>query len=313
MVGKTHNPAAENSAMASRAAASRNLAKPINPPVAAQPIQRQEAREKQKNQPPQGSVEPEKTSPEAKPADKPSKEEKMVERIKRIEELIKENWAKYIDKAKFKSPLKNRFIWYEDPNELISAKLKVCELLAERDIQKLTKNEKQNLINKYKSIEPYENPSFDKIKFRVIMDKKYEHFRNEFGGESVPAFYNPLDGKIYTSSDAVDVISHEALHYYGSGEFKEVFGSDLDEGMTVYLQDSIHKDYSSKYWKEDLVPISIPSDKYANNEAQIKEYIDSGALKKIDLIKGYLTGGKDLLVNLKEIMEKSDKKTQKKK
>ena len=68
-----------------------------------------------------------------KPQLAPPKE--MQETINRIEKLIKKKWGKYIDAAKFKSPLRTKVVWYKNERELIGAKIEYASQLAERYIR----------------------------------------------------------------------------------------------------------------------------------------------------------------------------------
>jgi hypothetical protein len=235
---------------------------------------------------------------------------KMEERIIRIEKLIAKNWKKYVDKSKFKSPLKDRIVWYENAKELYSAKFKFARQLAVKYVNQLEEKKKKELFEKHKGMVTIDKPTFEQVKPYIINSLQVDYFLS-LGGREVPAFFNHINNKIYTSSDGVGVIAHEALHYYGSREFREVLGADIDEGMTQYLTEQIEHDYMAKYSKEVGIILSITE--YTKNVELIKLLIKSRKLEKNETIKSYFKGGKTLLRKIKTIIKKSKVSTKQEK
>ncbi len=225
----------------------------------------------------------------------------LKEKVNRVEKLIEKNWPKYIEKAKFRSPLREKIIWYDDTKELYLAKHRCARELAERDIARLAESEKTKLIEKYKSLTLAEKPSFEDIKEYAIGSSQLEYFLG-LGGEEVPAFFCQTNGMIYLTGENVGRIAHEAFHYYSSPEFRSVLGAYIDEGMTQFLAEEIERDYAAEYWREGGLPLEITA--YGENVKSVEELLKKGALKKDKVIEGYLTGGKQILREIKKTKEK---------
>jgi len=225
----------------------------------------------------------------------------QVEKTGNVETVIRKNWTKYIDQAKFKSPLKERIIWYATNGELLVAKWSVCEALAEDHLRKAGARERNDLFERNKNMVVSEQPAFEQVKPYIIAALKTSYFL-DLGDKDIPAFYDPTTGKIHILGDKVGLIAHEALHSYSSPEFREVLGADLDEGMAQYLSEEIEEDYT-RFAKDTGVARVISA--YGEQVSTVRELVDSGAIKRDDLLNAYFRGGKALLSQLKKARDKA--------
>lgn len=232
-----------------------------------------------------------------------------AEKTGQIENLIRKNWKKYIDHAKFKSPLKDRITWYASNQELIVAKWNVCRNLAEEHLRKAPARERKELFDRHKALASSDQPTFEQVQPYIIGTLQTEFFE-DIGSENIPGFYDPTTGKIHITGDKVGLIAHEALHSYSSPEFKQVLGRDLDEGMSQYLAEEVEHDYMAEYAKDRGIMLVISA--YGEQVKTIRELVDSGAIKKDDLLKAYFQGGKQLLQRIQKAREKALKAVGKK-
>ncbi|MCL4436294.1 MAG: DUF4157 domain-containing protein [Thaumarchaeota archaeon] len=241
------------------------------------------------------------------PADQPESEKlppEMEETVNRVEKLIQDNWKDYIEKAAFKTPLKDIIIWHKDKLGLIKAKYEFAAKLAERDASKLKEDQKKKIIEKYKGSVSSDKPTFEEVKRYYIMNAQMNYFIG-LGGDEVPAFYDNLNQKIHTAQQYVGVIAHEALHHYSAPELRKVLGGEIDEGLTHYLAEEIEQDYSSKYSKETGLIRTITNETYAKNVKIIRTIIESGRLKENAVVKAYFKGDAGLLTKLNEAIKKA--------
>jgi hypothetical protein len=226
------------------------------------------------------------------------------EKSGRVETLIRKNWKKYMDEAKLKFPLKDRITWYETDMDLVLAKRAVADNLARDHLRRATPKEKKELYDRYKNLAGFDEPPFEKVEPYIIGALGGALFI-DLVGEKIPAFYDPTTGKIHIRGEEVGLIAHEALHSYSSPEFKEVFGRDMDEGMTEYLSEEIERDYMGAFAKEGGTKLVLSA--YGEQANSIRQLVDSGAIKKDDLLNAYFKGGKELLSKLKKAKDKAEK------
>lgn len=196
-------------------------------------------------------------------------------------------------------------VWYGNAGELYIAKSNFAQRLAERDVDVMSEAEKQVQIARLKSMTLSEMPTFKDIRLYVVMGIKNEYFAG-LGGREVPAFYDPLEDKIHTTSDWVGVLAHEAMHHYGSLEFRAILGRDLDEGMSMYLAEQVESDYPRKGAQEIGMPLTLSEYSELGYVDAIKSLIKSPRLKSDDVIRSYFSGSKAVLRQILKVKEDAE-------